>query len=134
MCLLALRVHASDSLVGRVVDEQRQPVSFASVYVENNPMQGTVTDTEGIFVLDSIAQHDKIIVSFIGFRTLEMRFKKIPTDTILVQMQEQPILLSETQVVKEKKISKQPLVTHDPVYEVQGSQVITADDIVIEDL
>lgn len=107
MCLLALRVHASDTLVGRVVDEQRQPVSFASVYVENNPMQGTVTDTEGIFVLDSLAQHDKIIVSFVGFRTLEMRFKKIPTDTILVQMQEQPILLSETQVVKEKKnISK----------------------------
>lgn len=107
MCLLALRVHASDSLIGRVVDEQQQPVSFASVYVENNPMQGTVTDTEGVFVLDSIAQHDKIIVSFIGFRTLEMRFKKIPTDTILVQMQEQPILLSETQVVKEKKnISK----------------------------
>ena len=43
-------------------------------------------------------------------------------------------LLFKDEVIKEKKIRKQSVVTPEPVYEVQGSQVITADDIVIEDL
>ncbi len=95
------------ALVGRVVDENNQPVSFASVYVENNPLKGTVTDANGLFVLDSLSVKEKVVVSFIGYKTMELKFKKLPTDTLTLRMEEQPILLSETEVKKAKKyISK----------------------------
>ncbi|MBR2618589.1 MAG: carboxypeptidase-like regulatory domain-containing protein [Paludibacteraceae bacterium] len=103
LCLPALCMQANNTLVGRVVDEMQQPVSFASVYVEDNPMKGTVTDADGVFALDSITSNDKIIISFIGYKTIEMRIKKVPADTLLIEMQEQPILLRETEIQKEKK-------------------------------
>lgn len=43
-------------------------------------------------------------------------------------------LLFKDEVVKEKKTSKQAVAIPEPEYEVQGEQIITADDIVIEDL
>lgn len=43
-------------------------------------------------------------------------------------------LLFKGEVVKEKKTRKQAVAIPEPEYEIQGEQVITADDIVIEDL
>ena len=43
-------------------------------------------------------------------------------------------LLFKGEVVKEKKTGKQAVAIPEPEYEIQGEQVITADDIVIEDL
>jgi len=43
-------------------------------------------------------------------------------------------LLFKDEVVKEKKTGKQAVAIPEPEYEIQGEQVITADDIVIEDL
>lgn len=43
-------------------------------------------------------------------------------------------LLFKGEVMKEKKTRKQAVAIPEPEYEIQGEQVITADDIVIEDL
>lgn len=105
--VFALFSLANTTLTGRVTDPDGLPVSFASVYVENNPLNGTVTDADGVFVLPDVQPKENIVVSFIGFKTIEVKLKKVPTDTLRLQMQEQPILLSETEVSKERKyISK----------------------------
>lgn len=105
--VFALFALANTTLTGRVTDPDGLPVSFASVYVENNPLNGTVTDADGVFVLPDVQPKENIVVSFIGFKTIEVKLKKVPTDTLRLQMQEQPILLSETEVSKERKhISK----------------------------
>lgn len=104
---LAWVVLANTPLIGKVTDPLGVPVSFASVYVENNPVVGTVTDLNGVFVLSPVQPKETIVVSFIGYKTIEVKLKKIPADTIHLQLQEQPILLSETEVKKERKyISK----------------------------
>lgn len=90
-------------LIGKIIDEQQQPIAFASIYPEKYPQQGVVSDYDGVFVLDSLRLRETIVVSFIGYRTIELQLKKYPTDTLLIKMQEQPILLSETQIGKEKK-------------------------------
>lgn len=98
---------ANASLVGKVLDEQKQPVSFASVYLEKTPQNGTVTNLDGIFVLDSVPLRETVVISFIGYKTVEIRLKKYPTDTLTITLQEQPILLQEAEVSKNKKyISK----------------------------
>jgi hypothetical protein len=98
---------AAVPVVGKVVDEQKMPMSFVSIYPENNPHAGVVTDADGVFVLDSLALNQTVIASFIGYKTLEFRLKQVPTDTLRITLYEQPILLSETEVAKEKKyISK----------------------------
>jgi hypothetical protein len=107
LVVFALFALANTTLTGRVTDPDGLPVSFASVYVENNPLNGTVTDADGVFVLPDVQPKENIVVSFIGFKTIEVKLKKVPTDTLRLQMQEQPILLSETEVSKERKhISK----------------------------
>jgi hypothetical protein len=107
LVVFALFSLANTTLTGRVTDPDGLPVSFASVYVENNPLNGTVTDADGVFVLPDVQPKENIVVSFIGFKTIEVKLKKVPTDTLRLQMQEQPILLSETEVSKERKhISK----------------------------
>ncbi len=104
--MLASCMWANTPFVGRV-DEQQQPISFASVYPESNPKEGTVTNENGIFVLDSVANRQTIIVSFIGYKTAEIRLKKVPADTVQITLQEQPILLAEAEIGKNKKyISK----------------------------
>lgn len=105
-CLMAMLFPASlvaDTLVGKVLDENDAPVSFASIYIENNPQKGTVTDVAGIFTLEEVSVDETVVVSFIGYKTMQLNFKKIPTDTLTLRMQEQPILLSETEVGKAKK-------------------------------
>ena len=94
---------ANTPFVGRVVDDKKEPITFASVYPEKNPQAGTVTDQDGVFVLDSVALNETVVVSFIGYRTVEIRLKKIPADTLQITLQEQPILLAEAEVSKNKK-------------------------------
>lgn len=101
--LIAGNAVAQNTLIGKVLDEQEKPVSFASVYLEKNPKMGTVTNEQGVFLLDSVPTREIIVISFIGYKTIELKLKKIPTDTVVVRMQEQPILLDETQINKEKK-------------------------------
>lgn len=94
---------ANTTLVGKVTDPEGVPVSFASVYVENDLVNGTITDSDGVFELPNVQPNQTIVVSFIGFKTIEVKLKKIPADTVRLKLQEQPILLSETEVSKEKK-------------------------------
>jgi hypothetical protein len=48
-----------------------------------------------------------VVLSFVGYKTMELKFKKIPTDTLEITMEEQPILLTETLIPsKTKKLSK----------------------------
>ena len=63
-------------LIGKIIDEQQQPIAFASIYPEKYPQQGVVSDYDGVFVLDSLRLRETIVVSFIGYRTIELQLKK----------------------------------------------------------
>ena len=97
---------AAETLVGRVFDGNK-PMSYVSIYLKENPEIGTISDMDGVFTLPDMQKNTTVVLSFVGYKTMELKFKKIPTDTIDVTMVEQPIMLTETLIPsKTKKLSK----------------------------
>lgn len=91
---------------GKVVDSQGEPIGFATVYLEQNPMIGTATNNDGVFTIDAeVPDYYQVVVSFIGYQKqiipLSMFLDSLPT----VVLKEQPIELEETVVMA--KASKQ---------------------------
>lgn len=96
----------AETLVGRVSDGN-EPMSYVSVYLKENPEVGTISDMDGIFTIPDIQKNSTVVLSFVGYKTMELKFNKIPTDTIDIAMVEQPILLTEALIPsKTKKLSK----------------------------
>ena len=97
---------AAETLVGRVFDGNK-PMSYVSIYLKENPEIGTISDMDGVFTLPDMQKNTTVVLSFVGYKTMELKFKKIPTDTLDVTMVEQPIMLTETLIPsKTKKLSK----------------------------
>lgn len=53
---------------GKVVDQNGEPIIGATIMVEGTS-KGTVTDFDGDFSLDGVANTDRIVVSYIGYNT-----------------------------------------------------------------
>ena len=97
---------AAETLVGRVFDGN-EPMSYVSIYLKENPEIGTISDMDGVFTLPDMPKNTTVVLSFVGYKTMELKLKKIPTDTIDITMVEQPIMLTETLIPsKTKKLSK----------------------------
>ena len=96
----------AETLVGRVFDGN-EPMSYVSIYLKENPEIGTVSDMDGVFTLPDMQKNTTVVLSFVGYKTMELKLKKIPTDTLEITMVEQPIMLTETLIPsKTKKLSK----------------------------
>ena len=96
----------AETLVGRVSDGN-EPMSYVSVYLKENPEVGTLSDMDGIITIPDIQKNSTVVLSFVGYQTMELKFNKIPTDTLDIAMVEQPILLTEALIPsKTKKLSK----------------------------
>ena len=98
----------ADIISGYVLDEDGNPITYASVYLKTDPQSGTMTDSLGYYSINinpSTDNSDHLIISFIGYRTEELSIASLqatqPHQTILV---EQPIMLEGTTV--KAKISR----------------------------
>jgi hypothetical protein len=97
---------AAETLVGRVFDGN-EPMSYVSIYLKENPEISTISDMDGVFTLPDMPKNTTVVLSFVGYKTMELKFKKNPTDTLEITMVEQPIMLTETLIPsKTKKLSK----------------------------
>jgi hypothetical protein len=106
ICLLIVFSVCADTLVGRVTDG-KEPMTYVSVYLKDSPEVGTVSDMDGMFTLSNLQKNTTVVLSFVGYKTMELKFNKIPTDTLDITMVEQPILLTEALIPsKTKKLSK----------------------------
>ncbi len=84
---------------GRVIDQQGKPVSYATVYLLQNPAIGTATNADGIFTLETgVHPSAQIIISFLGYEKQERTLNDFVTDTATITLKEQPIALEETVV------------------------------------
>ena len=92
---------------GRVVDERHRPVSYASVYISQQPSLGTATGSDGTFLLYSTPEpYFTVVISFLGYEKQELPLSAF-ADTVPVEvvLKEQPIALEE--MVVEAKPQKQ---------------------------
>ena len=77
MMLLALMVSVAmhaQGILGTVTDDLGEPVIGASVVEKGNPQNGSITDMDGHFTL-KVNEGTPIIISYIGFTTLEVNAK-----------------------------------------------------------
>lgn len=56
---------------GKIIDQNNQDVPFASVYFKNST-DGVIANEYGKFYLESAKTYDILIVSFVGYKTLEI--------------------------------------------------------------
>lgn len=97
LLMTCLPLMAQRQIVGRVVDEEDQPVSYASVYFKTKPENGTVTDNNGYFRV-VFNDNDSLIVSFIGYATKSYASRRLTEDVLQIRLKQQPIMLEETVV------------------------------------
>ena len=75
---LLSKVPLSPSKTGEVtgtVEDDFGPVTGASVVVKGTS-NGTITDMDGNFTLDGVKNGDVIQISFIGYSTMELIYRK----------------------------------------------------------
>lgn len=121
----------SFSLTGKITDAGGQPISGATVIVKGTT-DGTTTDAEGNFSLPKVKSDAKLLISSIGFETMQIPAK---SKSLLVQMKLVISELDETIViaygsttkryntgniasVKANDIEKQPV--NNPLLALQG--------------
>jgi len=81
LLLISLSLFSQEmSVTGRVVDDNNQGVSFATVYISfidgAGPYKAVTTDEEGGFVFESLPEHQyQIDVSMVGFKGESYRFE-----------------------------------------------------------
>lgn len=97
LLMTCLPLMAQRQIVGHVVDEEDQPVSYASVYFKTKPENGTVTDNNGYFRI-VFNDNDSLIVSFIGYATKSYASRRLTEDVLQIRLKQQPIMLEETVV------------------------------------
>lgn len=70
LCHINLSAQDKVKLSGKVTDSSGQPVAYATVGVENT-RQGTYTNDNGLYTLELPAESYKIVVSSIGYKTIQ---------------------------------------------------------------
>ena len=96
------------TFIGRVVDQNGEPIPYATVYPEIAPEWGTATNNDGFFRFEAnLTKDSRIIVSYIGYEKktvlAESLYSVSPEDGLYsVILKEQPIALEETVVAAKK--------------------------------
>lgn len=89
---------------GRVVDDAKQPVAYATVYPLDSVVLGTATNDRGIFAFDAnLPESGLVVVSFVGYERKTVRLSQLRDDTLTIIIHERPIALDETTVSAKHK-------------------------------
>ena len=80
-------VYSQTKVSGIVLDEHDEPVAFANVFFKSTT-EGTITNEDGRFYLESESTHTVLVVSFIGYQKVEIDLeKKVSYDLEIVLTQ-----------------------------------------------
>ena len=103
---------AQTKVSGYVIDENNQPVAFANVLFANST-EGTITNEEGRFYLESDNKWNALVVSFLGYETLTIPLEKRVNYDLKFILTEEASSLSEVVIVagkQSKKASENPAI------------------------
>ncbi|MEP1982053.1 MAG: DUF5686 family protein, partial [Maribacter dokdonensis] len=90
---------------GMVVDEQGEAVSFANVFFKNST-EGTITNDDGRFYLESENDYNTVIISFIGYTEYELELKNKVSYDLKIIMVEAAEQLNEVVLISGKQSKK----------------------------
>ncbi|MGC6421746.1 MAG: DUF5686 family protein [Flavobacteriaceae bacterium] len=87
---------AKAQLQGIVVDENSQPLQDVSVHIQNT-YQGTVTNKEGYFFLETPLEKGVLMFHFLGYQPFTYSFLN-SQDSLQIQMKISPVTLKEIEI------------------------------------
>ncbi|MCB0508429.1 MAG: outer membrane beta-barrel family protein [Chitinophagales bacterium] len=84
--LISLTAIGSNYISGIIIDEQKQPIEFANILLQNTNntslINGTTTDSTGRFVISKIENGNYFLeVLYVGYKTDTLKSIEITTDT-----------------------------------------------------
>ncbi|PKA99111.1 carboxypeptidase-like protein [Flavobacteriaceae bacterium MAR_2009_75] len=103
--LFAYTVCAQSKVSGIVTDEFDNPVAFANIIFKNS-YEGTITNDDGRFYMESETTHDTLVVSFIGYEDLEIPLDVKVNYDMKVQLKESSEQLNEVVIFAGKQSKK----------------------------
>lgn len=123
--LLACLPASASTYKGRVLDEQGMPLGYTTIYLKQSPVLGTATNPDGYFMLDVDADSASLLVlSCIGYATLELPLADFARPDVVVTLSEQPILLTPTMVeakqIRQSKRKKKASILHEIYAQLQA--------------
>jgi hypothetical protein len=74
----------SQTIVGKIIDEQENPIAYASIQVAK---KGVLSNEEGEFLINTnqFKKNDKVTISFLGFKKLELLVKELENKTYILK-------------------------------------------------
>ncbi|QDO92878.1 carboxypeptidase-like regulatory domain-containing protein [Formosa sediminum] len=100
-----LSVLAQTKVSGYVFDENNEPVAYANVVFKGSS-QGTITNEEGRFYMESDNNWDTLTISFIGFITQDVALPKQINYNLKVVLEEETAQLDQVVIVAGKQPKK----------------------------
>jgi outer membrane cobalamin receptor len=94
MLFVSATVLGQTKITGTVVDESNQSLPGASI-LEKGTMNGTETDFDGKFSLNTTSNSGVLVVSFIGYKTVELSFSSTKSNVGAIQLEEGGSILDE---------------------------------------
>lgn len=104
LLIFSASVFSQTKISGVIKDDSGYPVSFANVVFKDS-QEGTISDENGRFYLESAKTYKTVIFSFLGFTTKELELTARTTYNLEVVMEESADALDEV-VVYSGKTSK----------------------------
>lgn len=103
--ILTVTTLAQSKVEGYVIDEKDEPVPFANVLFKDSS-EGTITDENGRFYLESTETWEALIVSFLGYEILEIPLTKKVNYNLQFTLKEEASTLGEVVIVSGKQSKK----------------------------
>ncbi|MDC7998716.1 DUF5686 family protein [Gilvibacter sediminis] len=105
LLLLTSLSFAQTKISGEVFDEFGEPVPFANVIFKDSS-EGTITNENGRFYLESDTTYDAAVVSFLGYTTKEVPLSSRTTYNMKIELAEEASSLGEVVVFTGKQSKK----------------------------
>ena len=96
---------AQTKVSGEIKDVNGEPIAFANVIFKNSN-EGTISNEDGRFYLESDKDYATVSFSFLGFNTLEVTLGQKSTYKMVVRLIEEAAALSEVVVYRGKQSKK----------------------------
>lgn len=97
--------YAQTKVSGKVFDENNEPIAYANVLFKGS-IQGTITDENGKFYLESSKKWSTLIISFLGYETVELTLTKSVNYNLKIILKEEASKLDEVVIVSGKQPKK----------------------------
>ena len=100
--IYSISVVSQTKVSGHIFDENNEPVSFSNVVFKGSSI-GTITNENGKFYLESNETWDTLIISFIGYETLEIQLDKKVNYNLEFTLKEEASQLGTVLIVSGKQ-------------------------------